>query len=51
MTSLLRNPREESQIEEGTLEEPQQAPSRGEAVAEKLMDVTTLRREAEVEVE
>lgn len=49
--SLLRNSREESQIEEGTLEESQQAPSRGGAVAGELMDVITSRREAEAEVE
>lgn len=51
MPSLLRNPREESQIEEGTLAESQQPRSRGEAVTEELMDVITSRREAEAEVE
>ncbi|QGA21903.1 hypothetical protein EYB26_009617 [Talaromyces marneffei] len=49
--SLLRNPREKSEIEEGTLEGSQQVPSRGEAVAGELMDVITSRTEAEAEVE
>ena len=47
---LLRNPLEETQIEEGNLEESQQAPRRSEAVAGELMDVITSRREAEAEV-
>ncbi|EED17200.1 glucose/galactose transporter, putative [Talaromyces stipitatus ATCC 10500] len=49
--SLLRNPQGKSEIEQGTLEESQQAPSRSGAVAGEMMDAITLRVEAEAQVE